>query len=183
MIANHEVEAEVARLRVMSIDELVARHHELLGRPPRTRHRASVEHVVAFEIQRRALGGLSPPAQSQLEQLIADVKIPRTPGPANATPRNRAGSGDQRRIVVAEPAIDDRKAPSRHGLPIGMVLVRTWHGRKITATARRDGLDVDDGNGLVRRFASLSAAARAITGAKWNGPLFFGLAKPREKRP
>jgi hypothetical protein len=26
-----------------------------------------------------------------------------------------------------------------------------------------------------RRFASLSAVARAITGTRWNGPLFFGL--------
>jgi hypothetical protein len=28
-----------------------------------------------------------------------------------------------------------------------------------------------------RRYQSLSAVARAITGTRWNGPLFFGLRK------
>jgi hypothetical protein len=30
-----------------------------------------------------------------------------------------------------------------------------------------------------RRYASLSAVARAITGTRWNGPLFFGLRNGR----
>ena len=32
-----------------------------------------------------------------------------------------------------------------------------------------------------RRFGSLSAIAKAITGTKWNGLVFFGLAKGRAR--
>jgi hypothetical protein len=33
-----------------------------------------------------------------------------------------------------------------------------------------------------RRYRSLSAIAKAITGAHWNGRLFFGLRKPKEEK-
>ena len=41
-----------------------------------------------------------------------------------------------------------------------------------TATVLEDGFEYQG-----RRYKSLSAAARAITGTRWNGPLFFGLRK------
>jgi hypothetical protein len=52
----------------------------------------------------------------------------------------------------------------------GTVLVREWQGTTHHVTI------VDDGflwNGQTHR--SLSGIARAITGAKWNGPRFFGM--------
>jgi hypothetical protein len=33
-----------------------------------------------------------------------------------------------------------------------------------------------------QRYESLSAVARAITGTRWNGLLFFGLAKRRKAK-
>jgi hypothetical protein len=52
----------------------------------------------------------------------------------------------------------------------GSRLVREWHGRSHT-------VEVGD-NGFLyagRRYRSLSEVARAITGARWSGPRFFGL--------
>ena len=52
----------------------------------------------------------------------------------------------------------------------GMRLIREWNGSSHVVEA------VDDGflwNG--KRFGSLSAVARAITGARWSGPRFFEL--------
>ena len=52
----------------------------------------------------------------------------------------------------------------------GAVLIREWHGRLERVIV------VDDGfawNGAT--YASLSAAAFAITGTKWNGHRFFGV--------
>ena len=60
------------------------------------------------------------------------------------------------------------KAPKT--LPSGSRLVREWHGTVHT-------VDVLD-NGVLyngRRYRSLSEVARAITGARWSGPRFFGL--------
>lgn len=54
----------------------------------------------------------------------------------------------------------------------GAKLVREWQGRTWT-------VEVTDGGFLMggERYASLSALARKITGARWSGPRFFGLAE------
>lgn len=57
---------------------------------------------------------------------------------------------------------------------IGTRLVREWDGIEHTVTVMQDGFDWQG-----RRFKSLSAAARAITGTQWNGYRFFGLREAR----
>ena len=52
----------------------------------------------------------------------------------------------------------------------GTVLQREWHGHQIRVEVLPDGF-VWNGDS----YGSLSAVARAITGARWNGRLFFGL--------
>ena len=53
---------------------------------------------------------------------------------------------------------------------VGTKLIREWDGVAHTVTVLREGFDWDG-----RRFKSLSAVARAITGTRWNGYRFFGL--------
>jgi hypothetical protein len=53
----------------------------------------------------------------------------------------------------------------------GMVLIREWQGRSHRVAVLDDGGIVYDG----KRYRSLSEVARVITGARWSGPLFFGL--------
>ena len=55
-------------------------------------------------------------------------------------------------------------------LGIGARLTRYWKGREVEVVVETDGFRW---NGLV--FPSLSAAATAIAGSRWNGPRFFGL--------
>lgn len=52
----------------------------------------------------------------------------------------------------------------------GARLVREWNGSTYTVDVTEDGY-LMRGN----RYHSLSAVARAITGARWSGPRFFGL--------
>ncbi len=52
----------------------------------------------------------------------------------------------------------------------GTQLIREWRGVEHTVTVLADGFEWEG-----RRYKSLSAVARAITGTRWNGPLFFGL--------
>jgi len=54
--------------------------------------------------------------------------------------------------------------------PAGSRLVRKWHGRSHT-------VEVTDRGFLYagQLYRSLSQVARAITGARWSGPRFFGL--------
>ncbi len=58
---------------------------------------------------------------------------------------------------------------------IGTRLLREWDGVEHTVTVMIDGFDWQG-----RRFKSLSAVARAITGTQWNGYRFFGLRDVRK---
>jgi hypothetical protein len=53
----------------------------------------------------------------------------------------------------------------------GTRLVRQWRGRTYHVAVMDEGFLFED-----RRFSSLSQIAQVITGTKWSGPRFFGLA-------
>ena len=53
---------------------------------------------------------------------------------------------------------------------VGTKLIRDWDGVAHTVTVLKEGFEWDG-----RRYRSLSAVARAITGTRWNGYRFFGL--------
>jgi len=55
----------------------------------------------------------------------------------------------------------------------GTRLLREWQGVEHVITVQRDGFEWQG-----RPYQSLSAIARAITGTRWNGWVFFGL-RPR----
>lgn len=70
---------------------------------------------------------------------------------------------------IASGAILRTPAPA---LTPGARLVREWNGETHVVDAGEDGSFV----WKETRYASLSAVARAITGVRWSGPRFFGLA-------
>jgi hypothetical protein len=62
-----------------------------------------------------------------------------------------------------------------HDKPItGTRLIREWQGVEHTVTVLQDGYEWQG-----RPYRSLSAIARAITGTRWNGWVFFGLKNQR----
>lgn len=61
----------------------------------------------------------------------------------------------------------------------GAILVREWKGQSHRVMVLQDGFAYEG-----KSYASLSEIARAITGARWNGPRFFGLRENgREAQP
>lgn len=60
--------------------------------------------------------------------------------------------------------------PRRPGLKPGVALVREWNGRTFQVQVLEKGFLYDQ-----KVWGSLSEIAREITGARWNGPKFFGL--------
>ena len=81
----------------------------------------------------------------------------------------------RRRLLQAVPRKPDTptEAPrrkARAALPPGSRLVREWNGRSHTVEVAEHGFLYAD-----RPYRSLSEIARAITGARWSGPRFFGL--------
>lgn len=59
----------------------------------------------------------------------------------------------------------------------GTVLIREYANREHRVIALTDGGFEHEG----KRFKSLSAVARQITGTQWSGPVFFGLIKTERK--
>jgi hypothetical protein len=78
------------------------------------------------------------------------------------------------RLIAEEDLRVKGKLPMRKGdRPIvGTRLVRQWKGVEHTATVLADGYEYQG-----RPYRSLSAIARAITGTRWNGRLFFGVRR------
>ena len=63
-----------------------------------------------------------------------------------------------------------------HMPKVGTKLIREYKGKEHQVTVTRTGFEYQG-----RTFKSLSQIATAITGTRWNGPLFFGLtSKPKK---
>lgn len=60
--------------------------------------------------------------------------------------------------------------PRGRELGEGAILTRSWKGRKIEVVVEAGGFRWEGD-----LYLSLSAAATAIAGSRWNGPRFFGL--------
>jgi hypothetical protein len=148
------ISQQLLELQNLSAAQLAQRYAELHGKPPRVRNRAFLLRRVGWKLQEREFGGLPERAKVRLDDLIAQIDLPlRDPAP----PRPRA----------------PQHAESR-GPMIGTTLIRKWRDQEIRVEVRDGGFEW---NGAI--YKSLSAVAKAITGASWNGPLFFNLRQRR----
>lgn len=73
---------------------------------------------------------------------------------------------ETRKVLSRSGAVE----PEGKSLGVGARLTRSWKGRMVTVVVEEQGFRWED-----QLFPSLSAAATAIAGSRWNGPRFFGL--------
>src|SRR3982074_3024893 len=69
-----------------------------------------------------------------------------------------------------------RRRPAKDRPIAGTRLIREWQGVEHCVTVRDDGYEYQG-----CPYQSLSAIARAITGTRWNGWVFFGLKNQRAR--
>lgn len=148
---------QIRELQTMPAAQLVARYEALFGKPPRVRNVAWLRRQVAWKVQEREFGGLSDRAKARLDQLVARIDLPLQ------------GAKPPRTRPAASAARSTTNTPM-----VGTTLVREWHGQQVRVEVRDNGFEW---NGTLYR--SLSAIARAVTGANWNGRLWFGLTQRR----
>ncbi|NRA40640.1 MAG: DUF2924 domain-containing protein [Planctomycetes bacterium] len=71
---------------------------------------------------------------------------------------------------------DTKRAVKKKSLPMtGSIISRDYNGIVYEVKIVEDGFEY-----LGRKWKSLSAIAREITGTRWNGPAFFGLRNKRK---
>ncbi len=123
-----------------------------------TELRARWEQVIKRLVPRRA-------SRDLLRRALAYHMQEQTEGGLSKSTRRRlaklAGLNGENRAPISPPI---------RRLKPGSRLIREWHGVTHSVTVLGDGFDWRG-----TRYASLSQIARAITGARWSGPLFFGL--------
>ena len=147
MTAADTVLTRLAALPGLATEDLKTLWRRLYERDPPPYNRSYLEKRLAYRIQELAHGGLSDETRARLAARAAGVGG----GAAAAARRKRRA-----------------EAPLA-----GTRLVREWRGVEQHVTCLADGGFEWQG----RRYRSLSAVARAITGTQWNGWLFFGLKK------
>ena len=76
---NKTMQAEVARLEKMSVNQLAQRFEEVFGEECRSRHKRYLIRRIAWRLQANTEGGLSERARQRAEELADDAEIRVTP--------------------------------------------------------------------------------------------------------
>jgi len=138
----------LARIGRMDVGELRDQWRALYGsEPPASYAKAQLVRRLAWRVQELRFGGLSDRARHQLREIAdGDELAGGKKRPPNPRKRRRLASGTR--------------------------LVRQWRGvEHIVIALAGGGLEWDG-----RRYRTLSAVAKAMTGQHVSGPRFFGLA-------
>jgi hypothetical protein len=147
--------AQVTALPKTPTAELKRLWRELFGKDAPPYNRPYLVKRLAYRLQELCYGGLPDSAQFTMHVVLQDIGADEL-----ASPRPKGRNTQHRR--------------STNSLVAGTRLIRDWQGTRHEVTVLPDGYEYAG-----RRYRSLSAIARAITGTQWNGPAFFGLRSKR----
>ena len=147
------------------IPALKKRYRELFGEESKSSNKQFLFRRIAFRLQANAEGDLSERARRRIGD-IADDRDLRVRAPKEFVARPDCDS----------PLIDRSAPPKDYRVPgPGTLLTRRLGDRQIVVKVLAEGFEYES-----RRYRSLSAIAREVTGTRWNGLLFFGLAERRD---
>ncbi len=154
----------IEEIQDLKIRALKKRYRDLFGEESKSANKQFLLRRIAYRLQANEEGDLSERARRRAAE-IADDRDLRVRAPGDF--RGRSDSG---------PSIVDRsRPPVDRRLPgPGALLTRRVGDRQIVVKVLKDGFEYES-----RRYGSLSAIAREVTGTRWNGLLFFGLAERR----
>ena len=145
--------AKIAKLQNASLKELNRVHKELFGKAETASHKTYLFRRIAYRLQELECGELSQKAKNRLRELVAKYD------PINNTAFRPAPSRPN------APNTTDRRLP----IP-GTLINKEYKGMRYTVKVLENGLEYKG-----KIYGSLSAIAKEITGAHWNGYLFFNL--------
>jgi len=174
-------EQQLVTISNLSLPELLERWHALgFGEPPRL-PLPLLQRLLAQLLQEQVYGGLSATAMRQLDAAasaaannttksapsVSSYSSSTSPFPSTSTSTSAFPSN----LPSASKAARRRVSSRQVTLTTGTRLVREWNGRTISVEVVGDGFVWNDAP-----YRSLSEIARAVTGTRWSGPRFFGIA-------
>lgn len=153
---GHQLQA----LEGMVLAELREQYKALFGEEARSKNLPFLRKKLAFRLQERVDGGLSPQARAKIEEL-APATLPEG--------RERARRQGEIPPKMPTSMVRDPRLPAP-----GTVLTREHRGFAHEVEVLEQGFRYRG-----RDYRSLSAIAKEIAGTPWNGFTFFGLGKER----
>jgi hypothetical protein len=143
---------------------LQKRYRELFGEESKSSNKQFLFRRIAWRLQADAAGDLSERARYRAIEIADDRDL-----------RVRAPKEFQAGPDVSCQPVDRTRPPKDGRLPEpGATLTRRLGDRQIVVKVLKEGFEYES-----RHYRSLSAIAREVTGTRWNGLLFFGLAERR----
>lgn len=159
---NIQIEELEKALGVLTTQQLRERYAVYYGHTPTTRNRSHLIKKILWAHQRDIFGDISETARKKAFAIADDRDVKERFSTAKRPISTTANNTAMTVKYTPEPS-----AP----MP-GSVLHRNYRGQDIRVLVLENGFEWE---GTV--YKSLSATARAITGTRWNGKLFFGLKK------
>ena len=157
----------IDELRSSKVIVLRKKYQEVFGQESKSSNKKFLFRRVAWRLQADAEGGLSERARRRAAEIVDDSDL-RTRVPKELLPRE-VPANTTRAVARSQPQRDWRLPPA------GTLLTRRLRDRQIIVKVLADGFEFDS-----RRYRSLSAIAREVTGTRWNGLLFFRLTERRD---
>jgi hypothetical protein len=150
--------AEIMELKDKTLPELKARYNELYGsESTQSSNKVYLWHKIAFKLQEIEQGGLSGVAQGKIEEFIQKYD----PVNNKALRPGVDTVGNNKRSKITR----DKRLP----IP-GTIVTKEYKGTSLEVRILDNGFEYNN-----KQYKSLTAIAKEVTGAHWNGYLFFGL--------
>ncbi len=146
----------------MKVGELARRYAEIFREPCRSCNKTYLMRRIAWRLQANAEGGLSERAKRRIEELADDAEIRLTP------PKNTKAKVSTVGTKVLAPGRDKRLPPP------GLCIQRVYKDKIIQVIVLIDGFEFDG-----KKYKTLSAIAKSITGSHVNGFHFFQLGSSK----
>ncbi len=148
--------SEIVELKQKSLGELRRRYSELFGQESPSTNKIFLWRKIAYRLQELAYGGLSETAENKIQEMIRKLD------PVN----NKSLRPD----TPPDPNINKRPTRDRR-LPIpGTIITKEYKGVTVQVKILETGFEFNN-----RIYKSLSSIAKEVTGAHWNGYLFFNM--------
>ena len=149
---------KIMNLKDASLEELKKKFAELFdGRPAPSNNKTYLWKKIAYKLQELEYGGLPTETQGKIQELIQKYD------PVN----NKA-------VRPEDTTQDQSKKPNLRRdkrLPIpGTVITKEYKGIKLQVKILESGFEYNS-----KVYKTLTAIAKEVTGAHWNGYLFFNL--------
>ena len=155
---DNTVLTKIMALKDASLDELKQKYQELFDdKPAVSSNKVYLWRKIAYRMQELEYGKVGDETQGRIQQLIQQYD------PIN----NKALRPDGG--VEYQPKKSSRSRDNRLPIP-GTIITKEYKGTKLEVKILESGFEYNN-----KTYKTLTAIAKEVTGAHWNGYLFFNL--------